>query len=441
MSEILSLAAARSRMGRVFYGWWMVVAGLLIMAVNGGTYFYGFGVFFVPLETEFGWSRTVLAGAFSLSRLEAGLTGPIGGWLVDRFGPRRLMLVGWVLFGLSFIVLSQVNSLWAFYAVFVLGLAVAGSLGSGTPVQTSIANWFVRKRSQAIGIAMSGAGVAGIMVPGMAWLIEQYSWRGAAIIAGLAALVFCLPLSLVMRHRPERYGLLPDGDDSSTQSLLHRRKPATWRFLHRWADSSRETEVDFTTREALKTSAFWLISAFFTVRMLVTAAVVVHLAPFFTDLGVSLEVSAMILGSVATISVVGRVLFGWLGDVFDKRYVLGICYSMMAISLLILAFANNWWQTILFIALYSPSYGGSVPLVPALRGQYFGRKTFGTIHGLTNTVAIVGTAGGPLLAGYIYDATGSYRLAFLIFAAITALGIILVMATRQPKLARAPAAL
>ena len=197
---------------RIFYGWWIVLGAALGMALNASVYFYGFGVFFDSLITEFKSSRVVLSGAFSLARLESGLLGPIDGFLVDRFGPRKVMLIGVLLMGTGFVVLSRVSSITGFYLAFILMLALGAGLGFATPLITAVGNWFVRRQGVAFGLAMSGIGLGGLLVPLLSWVITQYGWRNAMLVAGITVFIVATPISLLMRHKPEQYGDVPDGE-------------------------------------------------------------------------------------------------------------------------------------------------------------------------------------------------------------------------------------
>ena len=398
----------------IFFGWWIVVGGVLAFALNSSLYFYGFSAFFLPLAQQFGVGRAALSGAFSLARLESGFFGPIEGYMVDRFGPRKLMLIGVAIFGFGFIVLSQVETLWQFYVVFILLITLGTSIGFSSPILTTVANWFVQKRSLAMGIVSSGVGVGGLIIPVLGWLIVNLGWRPTAVIVGLTIWAFGMPLALVMRHRPEQYGYLPDGAVAASNEPV-------------------EEERSLTPKEALRSSAFWLLSFSFGLRVMVTGALAIHLIPFLVDRGIRPELAALALGSVATTSVLGRLGFGWLGDRWEKRYMIALLLVVMAISMLVIATTTRTWQIFLFVALYAPSYGGLAAMMHAIRGDYFGRRNFGTIMGMMSVVTTLGTIAGPLFAGYVFDVTGSYQQAFLVFAATTIIAVFLVLLARQPR--------
>ena len=201
----------RQRAQRVFYGWWIVLAGFAIQAFNGCLLFHGFGAYVLPLQAEFSWSRAQISGVFSMLRAESGLLGPLQGWLIDRYGPRALMRVGFVLFGAGFALFSRVDSLPSFYLSFAV-IALGSSLGGFMSLSTTIAHWFVRRRSTALGFMLAGMGTGGLLVPAMVWSLSEYGWRSTALVSGLLVMLVGLPLSQLMRRRPEDYGLLPDGD-------------------------------------------------------------------------------------------------------------------------------------------------------------------------------------------------------------------------------------
>jgi MFS family permease len=393
------------------------------MAVNAGLYFYGFGAFFDSLIVEFQCSRAALSGAFSLSRFETGVLGPAEGWLVDRFGPRKMMLVGVLLMGGGFVLLGRVSSLTEFYLVFVLLVALGAGLGFATPLPTAVGNWFVRKRGMAFGLAMSGIGLGGLLVPLLSWLIVEYGWRTAALWAGIIVAVVGFPVAFILRHRPEQYGTVPDGDKVQETET---RKSAIG--------------PEFTAREALKTRAFWLLSIAFSLRLMVTGAVPVHIMPFLLDNGFPREIAATALGSIALVSIPGRLLYGWLGDRFPKRYVIAGLLVLLAGSLILLGSIKGVWQLFLFLIIYAPAYGGCAALMQAIRGEYFGRIAFGTIMGFMAMIIMVGTIIGPLFAGYVWDITGSYYQAFIVFAGALVAAIGLVLWAKPPVKKAAPTA-
>ena len=195
--------------GRVFYGWWLVGVAAFMLTLMSLTVFQGLGTMLVALERQFGWSRTALSGAFALARVEGAVLGPLEGFLVDRIGNRRMVLIGYTIMGIGFILMSQVQSLWHFYASFII-ISLGSGLGGWLAMISMVNNWFSRRRSFALAAAMSGIHVGGLLVPLLALAIEWFGFNGAALGIGIFLLVIIGPISRVIRNRPEEYGMHPD---------------------------------------------------------------------------------------------------------------------------------------------------------------------------------------------------------------------------------------
>ena len=421
---------------KVFYGWWIVVASSTMTTYNAGVMFYGFTAFFSPILSEFGWTRAATSLAFSLQRLEGGIAAPIVGFFIDRFGPRKLSFFGVGVFGLGFLLLSQINSLAAFYATLFI-ISVGHSLGFYAVGAVTVANWFVRKRGKAMGFLTGGVCLAGIVVPGLVWLINQYGWRQASIVAGIGMWVIGFPLSFVLRHRPEQYGLLPDGDSPREDHPEHLVKTKADNAVNPESGvrphTPPGTEIHFTVTEAMKTRNFWVLSVGTSVCFMAMSATFVHIMPFLESTGISRETAGIVVTFTIFLSGLGRIGFGWLSDYMDKRFAFAVAIGLMVIGLLFFANIRNLWHVILFVITFSPGYGASIPLRPAIQGEYFGRKHFGTIQGFFLLVGTVGAMSGPPFAGWICDVTGSYRLAFLILAGIVAVGIPFILSASPPR--------
>lgn len=400
----------------------------MVQVLSGGVNFYGISIFFVAIIKEFGWSRTLLSSVFSLSRLEGGVMGPLEGILTDKLGPRKLMVVGLPLMALGFVLLSQVNSLLAMLLVYILPITLGSTLGTFTPVSAAIANWFVRRRAIALGCALSGTALGGAaVVPVLGWWISTYGWRSATVAAGALILVLGFPIALIMRHRPEQYGYLPDGVDPTIG-------PCTSATETRQAEGAPQAPeaVEFRPLQSLKTPAFWLIGLSLSLRSIVTTGFTLHFAAMMVDRGLSLAVASSFLGSVALISLVGRLGLGWLGDTMDKRYLLAATMSVMGLAMLGMSQAQGMGLVVVLLVVYAVTYGGAVTLPMALQADYFGRRAFATIWGLLHVVQTAGMMIGPVFAGFVYDITQSYFLAFVGFGAAALLAAILLACVRRP---------
>jgi len=428
--------AIESKLRTVFYGWWILAACWLITLYGGGSFFFGFSVFFKPISSEFGWSRAVTSGAFALSQAEGFFEGPIVGPLVDRFGPKKLMLIGISMVSVGFIALSFINSLLTFYLVYVLLLAVGFNTGFFIASQTAVGNWFMKKRALALGLLTTAFGFGGgIMAPGIAHFILNYGWRSAAVILGIGMAVIGLPAALVVRHRPEQYGYLPDGKTTNRGNIQDRLQDKDSKSevpTRATTEIASSQEVDFTIWEALRAPVFWMLSVAFALRTFAISAVVIHQIPLLTDRGINEQTAAGILGLMGFMSVPGRVLFGFLGDRFNKRYLLTITYLLQALGLFILLTAENIAQVYLFTVVFGLGWGAPA-LLFALRGDYFGRKHFATIAGVQQSIVAIGTIIGPVFAGWVFDVSHSYDIAFTAFIISVSLGAVICFFAKPPK--------
>ncbi len=470
------------RIRGIYYGWLIVAGGFVIQLLNGGLLFHAFSVYILPLQAEFGWSRAALSGAFSMARAESGILGPLQGWLIDRYGPRPIMRIGNVLFGLGFILFSRMNSLTSFYGSFAI-IALGSSLGGFMPIATTVTNWFARRRATALAVSMTGMGAGGLLIPLVALCLTVYGWRATAFVSGLLILVIGVPASQIMRHRPEDYGYLPDGDQppqqgpeprehpehpdrpvpcgavehpagrpDSGQSLASGGSPrplgnAGQPRTERSADSagSRRSRGDartrslsmdepvFTTSQALRTPAFWFLSIAHGCALLVVGAVLVHQVPHMVEgIGMSPELAAANVALLVSISIAGQMLGGYAGDRMSKRLLMFACMWLHALALVIFAFATTRMEAVVFAVLHGAGWGVRGILINAIRADYFGRTAYASITGFNSLFVMVGMTAGPLFSGFLFDVAGDYRAPFLVLSALAALGSIAMFLARKP---------
>lgn len=423
MTRLLKNGKPASLTGRIFFGWWLLGAGTIVMMIQGGLYAYGFPAFFVPLANSLGTSRGSLSLAFSFTRLESSFLGPLEGFLIDRFGPRIIMYIGFVIFGLSFILFSMVNSLLGFYLVFPF-IALGASMSGFLPVITAVNNWFSRRRGLATGISSAGVNVGGVLVAVVAMSISAYGWRTTSIIIGLLIWVAGFPLSAAMRHKPSDYGYLPDGDVVAEQDS---------ETPHVETQEGDVNDLDFTPMQALRTRAFWFIASAHGFSLFIVGSVSIHQIPLLVDAGISFETSASILAFMTFCAMVGRISGGYLGDRIGRKLVLVVCFFLMSIGVVILASAQTVPQAMLYAIFYGLGYGARAPILIALRGDFFGPRNFATIMGLSQPVMVVGSFVGPIAAGFAYDLQGNYRMVFNIIAVVNLIGAILVFFINKPS--------
>ncbi len=403
---------------KIFYGWWVIIAASIIASLGGGFYFYGFTTLFLPLSAELELKRAATSAVFSLSRLEGSIEAPIAGWLIDRFGARKLLVVGIVFFGAGYIAMHWMNSFLMFVILYAGVIAIGYNCGFSYAVFALANKWFIRRRSLATGVISAALGLGGaIVVPVLGWLIAQYGWRVALLVTGGAIWLIGLPLCLPIRDTPEKVGLLPDGD-----KVLATEE----------AEAEAVREVSFTLKEALKTAAFWILALAFILRLFVVGGVWVHMIPLLVWKGFDEQGAANAIGLLLIVSIPVRFFFGWLGDIYPKRYLLMLCCGIETGALIILVTATSMWQVYLFVIVFALGYGVG-PLNIAIVGDYFGRRYFATIRGALTLVFAVGIVSGPIFAGYIYDVTQSYQLAFMTFIVLYALAALVFLFARRPK--------
>jgi len=425
-----SLLARRRRIlpvPQIFYGWWIVFASASIIFIAAGTFFYGFSAIFDSLVDEFGWSHAAISFGFSMRAEVGGIFAPLVGYMVDRLGPRKLLLAGVTTVGLGFLWMSRIDSLWEFYGaviVIALGMAACGGLVG----QVAIANWFERKRGRAMAFLTVGAGASGIMVSILAWLISLYGWRSALAILAVVIWAVGIPAAMLVRRRPEDYGLAPDGEPAAAAV------PAAVPTAAGGPPPPPVAE-GMTVRQALRSRAFWFLAFAFAFSWFGTTAIVVHQIPALTATGFSEESAALAVTLTVLVSVGGRLGFGWLADFRDKRLVLAAAFALQTLGMLLFAAVHVWWHLIFFLMLYAPGYGGNISVRPALQAEYFGRRALGSIMGLTFFITSLGNVLGPVFVGWMYDVQESYRLAFVItaFASLAAIPLVLSMPRPKPR--------
>jgi MFS family permease len=415
---------------KLFYGWWIVAATNIICMFGYGTWLYSFGVFFKPMSAEFGWTRAMTSGAYALRSVEGGVASPIVGWAVDKYGARLLVIIGAVVAGGAFVLMPLVKSLMGFYLIYGILLSAGMSAMLYLPAWTVIAKWFRRRLSLALAILSVGAGFGGIIcAPLAAMMIARFGWRSAFVVMGVFIWCIVIPLAFVIKERPEDLGLLPDGDvpapttnavpDAGGQPLAQTPAPVG--------------ASDYTLKEALKSSSFWFMAAAFFFQGMAHSTVTVHTVPALTDAGIAPERAAISIGLLTLVSIIGRLLFGYLGDLFSKRYLFMISYTLMGLGLLVLMNAKTMSMVWVFLFLFGVGFGGNIPLMPAIRAEYFGRKALGKIQGFMDPVMMAAGATGPIWTGYIFDTTGSYRLAFMTIGLLTFLAAIAMFFSRPRR--------
>ena len=410
--------------GRVFHGWYIVAISAIAGAASGAVV-YSFGFFFDPMQRSLGWSRTAISLALTIRAATGMFVSPVYGPIVDRkHGAMLLMVGGGVVLGVSLMLTSQVTRLWQFY--LLIGVAYGMALSATGPqivTPTVVAKWFMRMRGRAIAVVSLGHNVGSVIfIPLTAFIILNYGWRDAWFVLGIVGFILVVPLSaLFVRRTPEDVGLLPDGMkpnvDSGSPELRARPDLAT--------------EYDWTLREAARTPALWLIVVGFTIGSAGFGGFLPHVIPALTDKGYSTAVATTLLTLFSVLIVVTKMIWGFLGERIQVRYLLAASYFALTATMLLMVLVDSGPLILLFPVFYAVG-GGSVPLSSLIWANYFGRGSLGTIRGVFLPVTQVLGAVSPVFAGYVFDSTGSYDKAFLVFGGCFAVGAVVMLLAKRP---------
>ncbi len=403
---------------RLFYGWIIIAAGLLIALIGLGTR-YSFGVFLKSIESEFGVSRGATSGIFSAYMLFCGLLSILGGWALDRYGPRKVAFVMASFTGLSLLLTSQAKAAWQLFITYGLLL----SLGTGpvyTVVNSTASRWFRKKRGFAVGITSSGGGVGAIILaPFASYLVSSFDWRTAFVVLGLVSWIVMASMSLLLIKDPIDMGLWPDGVKSEPLQTGTQTK------------ESKAGPADYTVVQASKMSPFWLLGLTWVFISLSLHLIFVHAVPYAVDMGISPMDAAVMLSLIGAANIVGRLVIGKVSDTMDRK-ALGVACALVQVgTLLWLMWANGLWMLYLFAIAYGFLWGGSGAVITALIGDVFGTRSLGAIMGMMSAGWALGAAIGPAVGGYIFDVSGSYFTAFATGAAAVLISALFVALIRR----------
>jgi MFS family permease len=393
---------------------WVVVGAVwLTLAIASGLYF-SFPVFFVALLEEFGWSRGATAAAFSISSVIQGVLSPVVGMLVDRLGPRRIMLGGAAVLGVACVLASRIGALWSLYAVIGVLAATGLCAVSWVPSGTLIARWFAERRGSMLGLAFSGMG-AGVLVMGplAQWLITAYGWRAAYVVLGVGTLAVLLPL-IWFGVRDAPVAAAPKRGEAEPRPTPARRDVG----------------------DALRTTAFWALFFAYLCTPLAVFSVVTHSVAFAVDHGFARLFVAGIFGLTGLLSVAGRILFGVAADRIGRAPAATISYGCTALGTLCLLGLELWPHAAAlygYALFFGLGFGARGPIITAMASQIFPGRRFGVIYGILSVGNGIGGGVAPWFGGFVHDVTGSYRIAFVIAVGFCAIGSACFWLARPPR--------
>jgi MFS family permease len=417
--------ADKSGKRRIFYGWYMVAASVLTNTIFSAAYFQGFGVLIIPIERAFGWDRWVISAALSLRQLESGIVSPAVGFLLDRFSARKLIFWSAVISGVGFIGLGFTTGIVTFFLCFVVISSGASGVSHAVTWPVIISRWFRRNRGLATGLAVTGPIFGSPLVILNTQIEEAYGWRVVLFGYGALVLVGVTLLSMLVRDRPEPYGLRPDGDPPEESASIEQPTGPT----------RRRTDAGLTLRAVFHTKEFWLFTSYLSGTFAVNSAVQGHMIPYFQqDIGLTAAWSAVVMSMVFIISGIGRIGGGYLLDRMDYRLVLAVVAAMMGIGLLYLQVVavKTVWATLPFAVMFGISFGCLVPMRGAVGSIMFGTRTIGGILGLLQGGPIAAGVIGPLVMGIIFDLNGNYSAAIWGLIVVSAFMIPLSLAMASP---------
>jgi len=398
-----------------FYGYFVVAASFVILTMWSGM-FQTFGIFLKPLAAEFGWTRAMTSGAFTLLALLGGFLAIIGGRMTDRYGPRVVLTICGVFFGVGYFLMSQINDLWQLYLFY--GVIVAlGMAGTGhAPNMPTVARWFIRRRSLMSGVVTSGMGIGVVVVvPLASWLLATVDWRYTYMIMAGIALVLIVTAAQFSRKEPAQMGLLPYGADEVV------------------ADTPHSSAQGYSLRQALGSGQFWIICAILFFSMFAMMVVSVHIIPHATDIGISPVAAANILVIRGAVGIPSNILMGLVADRIGKKPVMIFTFILRTTALFWLLAADELWAFYLIAVLLGLSTAGVGVLIYPMIAEIFGLRSMGVIVASAQYAGIIGSSVSPLMAAVIFDVTGTYDIGFVICGVFSVIGLILALLLRSTR--------
>lgn len=408
----------------IYYGWVVVGASFFLLFTSYGAG-NAYGVFLKPLLEEFGWTRAQVSGAAALYMLIHGFLAIVAGMLSDRYGPRRVVTFGAVFSGLAYVLVSQSHSLWQLYLYYGFVL----SLGMSTvwsPITSTVTRWFREKRGLALGIVTSGVGMGIIVMPPLAtYTVEHFGWRNSFLILGIVVWVFAISASFLIKPAPMQQENRPRGAAGEATSSAAPANPPPSPAVSGLSGMS--------VKEAISSLPFWLLFAVSTLEAVAHQTVLIHIVPHATDIGISTTVAALVLTTIGIGNVIGRLLIGFASDRAGSRGTLLSCFAVQGVMLLWLIGMTETWMFFVFAVFFGMTYAATMPMFAKLAAEYFGLRSTGTIIAVWLLAFALGGAFGSPFAGYIFDTTGNYSIAFLTAGVVMFVALVLTSFAQMPQ--------
>lgn len=411
------LRRPRANSAPLFYGWYIALAGagnnFLISAVS----VWGFGVFIAPLRKEFGWSTAIVAAGFSIRSFQQGFLAPFTGVLIDRFGPRRMIIAGTLVTAAGFLVFANTHSIWEYFLASLM-IAAGQSVGSFTSFAAAIMRWFTLKRGRAMGAMNAGNGAGYFLVPLIAIFVTTVGWRETLVGSAILVLVVGLPMAFVVRDSPEAMGLLPDGAAGHVRT----------------SDEPEIVLPGATVREALHIPAFYLLALAQAVGGATVNGWVVHTIPHLEHVGFSLGVATSLGVIYAACQLLFRPLSGVIGDRVGRRRLMVVAFLFQAVGIVVfgLLSVHRLWLLPVYYLTFAFGQATWVVLQAAMVADYFGPRRFGTINGLVNLLQMPVGVLSPIAAGMIFDRMDTYLPIFVVYSGCSIVAAVSISLIRRP---------
>ena len=430
---MLFLINKRKKHPKIFFGWWMTLVSAIITGLGQGVTSYGSSALFKPIASELGFTRAATSVAASIRRLEFGIMAPVTGLLVDRFGPRWVIIFGICLMGTGLVSMRFISSIWAYYLVWGVIIGIGGTFALTIAVDKALTNWFVRKRGIAVSMRFVTISIVGVIVlPIITWLIATQGWRITCLIwAGVMFASLPLMWFFMKQKRPEYYGLLPDGAKVESQA-----EADTEDLIDKGVEyAANFQEAEFTLKQAMRTPAFWMLVITNTSGMIIHGGFNLHCIPFLTDMGIAPTLAGGMMAIMVFFTIPSMFLSGFIADRIRKerlRLLMAGAYLFQALGITIFLLNQTTASIFIFLIMYGFGNGSIRPLLIIIRGRFFGRKAYGSIEGASVMLEAPVALLAPVYTGWVYDTTGSYITAFILFAVLAVFATSLICLIKPP---------
>ena len=410
--EKLSRYNFTRRRSGIFYGWRMVTLGGLLTSLNKTAVVKGLPVFIIPVGETFGAGQATISFVFALASSAGGPTGPMAGWLIDRYGPKAAVFLGAIMSGVGFLMLGHTPNIWAFALVY-LGLVTLGSnIGFSYAMSALVNNWFYRRKALAMSSFQAiDSGIPAILVPVLAFAIAVWGWQSTSTAIGVILLVVIPPLALWITDTPESMGLAMDGDLEFDQSQAP--------YPQRISRTNWDPPIDYAVSVALRSASYWILLAATSLRLAAKGGVIVLIIPILVSKGTDVQSASYIYGFLLFITMPLYLMIGWLADRFSKNLVLAAAATSGAVSYALIASPLEGLSVIIsFIGLFGIAEA-CAPTNWALLGEQFGRKSFGQLRGFVQLAQFPGALAAPVFAGWWADHhSSSYSFPLWVFTIV-----------------------